>query len=409
MLLLPTATYRAPDFVEAAREVGVDLVVASEEEQVLAGVAGAGSLVVPFDDPPEAAARIVEAARRDPVDAVVAADEAGVVPAALASRELGLPHNPPEAVAATRDKIALRRALEGTGIRQPRFRVAEAGDDVAALAREVGLPCVVKPTSLSASRGVIRADRPGDAAAAAATVRDVLRRVDPGAEAPPDPDGPLLVESYAPGFEVALEGLLVDGALRVLALLDKPDPMEGPTFAETLLVTPSRLPPPLQERVRSVAADAAAALGLSEGPVHAELRVDGDDVWFLELAARSIGGLCARALRFGTGASLEEVLLRHAARLPLESLVREETAAGVLMLPPPGEGVLEEVRGTDEALAVEGVHEVDITLRPGARVAPLPESSRYLGFVFARGSDPGAVEEALREAWRRIVIVAGTP
>lgn len=409
MLLLPTATYRAPDFLAAASTLGIEVVVACEEPQTLAAEMGHRALVVPFDDPERAAELIAAAAAAHPVDAVVAVDEPGVLPAALAALRLGLPHNPPEAVAATRDKAALRRRLADAGIPQPRFAPAHPGDDVAALATEVGLPCVVKPVSLSASRGVIRADTPDEAVRAAERVREMLRRADPGAGAPPDPTGPLLVESFAPGVEVAVEGLLVGGRLEVLAVFDKPDPMDGPYFAETLLVTPSRLPPDVQGALRAVTAAAAAAIGLVEGPIHAEARVQGGDVRFLELAARSIGGLCSRTLRFGTGMSLEEVILRHAAGLRLPDLAREVRAAGVAMLYAPRAGELREVRGREEARAVPGIEEVEITARPGVEVAPLPEDGRYLGFVFARGDDPDAVEDALRAAASRLDIVVGTP
>ena len=233
------------------------------------------------------------------------------------------------------------------------------------------------------------------------------------ADAGEDPAGPLLVERFVSGVEVAVEGLLANGRLDVLAVFDKPDPMEGPYFDETILVTPSRLAAPELREVERVTAMAAAALGLREGPVHAELRVGPDgakgDVWFLEMAARSIGGLCSRTLRFGVGASLEEVILRHAVGLPFSDLRRQSAAAGVLMLPVPSAGVLREVTGAEDALAVPGVEEVDLTIRPGTEVRPLPEGDRYLGFVFARGGTADEVEEALREAWRRVGIFVESP
>lgn len=398
LLLLPTATYRAPDFVRAATALGVDVVVASEEAQALAGEMGGRALVVPFDDPERAADVIVDAARVAPVDAVVAVDEPGVMPAALAAARLGLSHNPPEAVAATRDKAVLRRRLAAAGVPQPRFEVVAAEADAAALARRVGLPCVVKPLSLSASRGVIRGDTPEEARAAAERVRAILD----------DPGAPLLVEQYVPGAEVALEGLLTGGHLEVLALFDKPDPMEGPYFAETLLVTPSRLLPPAQDAVRDVVAAAAAAVGLVEGPVHAEVRVDGDRVWFLEMAARSIGGLCSRALRFGVDATLEEIVLRQALRMPVSDLRLREGAAGVGMLYAPSTGVVEVVRGVEAAAGVPGIVEIDVTVRPGTEVVAVPDDARYLGFVFARGADTGEVEHALRDAMAKVGIVVTT-
>ena len=205
-----------------------------------------------------------------------------------------------------------------------------------------------------------------------------------------------------PGREVALEGLLVGGTLHVLALFDKPDPLDGPFFEETIYVTPSRLPGATQARIAAVSRDACAALGLTEGPIHAELRVNEQGPWVLEVAARSIGGLCSQTLRFGTGVSLEELILCHALGRPLDSLEREQRAAGVMMIPIPRAGRLRAVTGRDEATAVDGIEEVAVTMHPGQTVVPLPEGWQYLGFIFARADTPVAVERALREAHARL-------
>ena len=404
LLILPTSTYRAPDFLAAARVLGAEVVVASEHRQALSGSMGDRALVISLRAPEAAAHAIEELHRRAPLDAVVAVDDVGQRAAAAACARIGLRCNPPQAVSASRDKAATRRALAAAGVPQPEHRVAAAGDDdVAALAAEVGLPCVVKPVSLSASQGVIRADDARAAEAAARRIRAILEC------AGEDAGGPLLVERYVPGVEVAVEGLLRAGHLEVLAVFDKPDPLEGPYFEETIYVTPSRLPAEALQRIERLTQATTDALGLREGPVHAELRLDGDRAWVLELAARSIGGLCSRALRFGTGASLEEVILRHALGLPLPDLHREAAASGVMMLPIERAGVLTGVGGRDEALAVSGITDLQITVRPDREVVPLPEGDRYLGFIFARGDDPGAVEAALREAHARLEVDIRAP
>lgn len=392
LLILPSATYRASDFLLAARELGVAVTVASERRAAMAAVMGERALTLRLSDPAVAAEQIAERARETPFGAVVGVDDQGVMAAALGAERLGLPNNPPAAVARTRDKAAMRRAFAQAGVPQPRFALLPCGADVAAVAREVGFPCVIKPLGLSGSRGVIRANDAEQAGATAERVRGILAAADEPA------DAPLLVESYLPGAEVAIEGLLRGGRLEVLAVFDKPDPLEGPYFEETLYVTPSRLPPGVLTEVKDLTGRAADALGLREGPVHAELRVDGDHVSVLELAARSIGGLCSRALRFGAGVSLEQVILRHALGLGLEDVARESTASGVMMIPIPGAGVLEAVEGQQEARAVEGIGGLEITIARGRPVVPLPEGDRYLGFLFARGSSADAVERSLRAA-----------
>jgi biotin carboxylase len=388
LLLLPTATYRATDFVRAAGALGVEVVVGSEEAQTLAGSMGDRAVVVPLDDCRAAVAAIVALHARAPIDAVVAVDDQGLLVATEASARLGFPHNPVQSVAATRDKAVMRRAFADAGVPQPRFATTDDADHVP----DVAYPCVVKPVGLSASRGVIRAD---DRAAAVAAARRIAAMC----------DGPLIVEEYVPGEEVAVEGLLRGGELDVLALFDKPDPLVGPYFEETIYVTPSRLDDDTQARIAGLTGRAAAALGLREGPVHAEVRVDGPRVWVIELAARSIGGLCSRALRFGAGISLEELILRHALGRPLDDLDRERAASGVMMLPITRAGVLRGVHGVDEARAVPGIEGLEITVPIGRPIVPLPEGDRYLGFVFARAETPEAVEQALRQAHARLDVL----
>jgi biotin carboxylase len=389
LLVLPTATYRAADFVDAAGKLGADVVVGSEHRQALSESMGDRAVTLSLRQPLRAADQIARLAERSPLDAVVAVDDGGTRAAALASERLGLRGNPLEAVERARDKAAMREAFAAARVPQPDYRVVRNGEDVGELARELGTPVVVKPLTLSMSRGVIRADDPKAAAEAATRVRAILH------DAGEDPAGRLMVERFVPGPEVAVEGLLRDGRLELLAVFDKPDPLDGPYFEETLYVTPSRFDTAPIERATAAAAE---ALGLREGPIHAELRIGEAQPVVLELAARSIGGLCSRSLRFGLGMSLEEVILRHALDLPLNGVAREDRAAGVMMLPIPHAGELREVRGLDAARAVEGVGGVEITVPRGRPVVPLPEGDRYLGFIFAKADTPEVVEAALRQA-----------
>ena len=267
---------------------------------------------------------------------------------------------------------------------------------------QVDFPCIIKPLSLSASRGVIRANTPAEFIEAFQRTAKLLRTLQKSEDPPAQY---LLVEDYIPGIEVALEGILLAGELKTLALFDKPDPLEGPFFEETLYVTPSRLSIEVQETLHRATAEAAHALGLRHGPIHAELRYNDTGAHLIEIAARTIGGLCARTLRFGTGMSLEELVIRHAIGQQVEELQREQQAAGVMMIPVPKAGILGEVRGKTAAHCVEGIAEVNITIPIGGEVVPLPEGARYLGFIFARAETPEAVERALREAHRRLAFV----
>jgi biotin carboxylase len=387
VLLVPSSTYRASDFVAAARALGVQLVIASDEAPAVPDPTATRAIAVSLDDPDAAAAELVALDDRRGVDAVVALDDQGVMAAARAAQRLGLSHNAPEAVARTRDKAAMRRALAESEVPQPRFVPVDDPDHAAAAAASIGFPVVVKPIGRSGSQGVIRADDPAGAVAAARRATEIAG------------DPRLLVEELVRGAEVSVEGLLRGGQLEVLAVFDKPDAPDGPYFEETIYVTPSTsLSEAAQHALPRVVSDAANAIGLTEGPIHAELRAEGSNLRVLEVAARSIGGLCARALRFGAGISLEEVILRHALGMSLEGLVRETAASGVMMLPIARRGTLVEVEGQDRARAVPGIVGLEITIPPGRAVVPLPEGDRYLGFLFARADRPADVLHALRAA-----------
>jgi len=387
LVVLPTSSYRAEDFLTAADALGVELAIASEEDPPLA----LGDRFVRIDcaDPEGSAERLVELAVTTPVDAVVAADDGGVVIAALAAARLGLPGTAPEAAAATLDKLTMRRLLDAGEVTQPAFVPVAPEDDPGAIAGRVGFPAVLKPRGLSASRGVIRVDDPDGARAAASRIRAIVG----------DPAATLLAEAFVPGPEISVEGMLWSGELEVLATFDKPDPLDGPFFEETMFVTPSRHPPDLLAEAHTLAARAARHLGLTEGPIHAELRLAGDRPVVIEVAARTIGGLCGRSLQFGLlGTPLEVLVLRHALGMRKTGLHLRPGASGVLMIPIPGGGTLRAVRGVDAARAVPGVTGIELTVPAGAPLVPLPEGDRYLGFIFARGDRPEDVEAALRAA-----------
>ena len=396
LLLLPTTTYRTEAFVEAATKLGVELICASERRSTFEALAPDSLVTLDFGDPDASAETIARLAARRPIDAVVPVDDLTTVVAAAIGQRLGLKANSLPAVAMARDKHAMRRCLAAADVPVPRFRLVRLADDPAALGADVEYPCVLKPLALSASRGVIRANDTREFVAAFHRIAAILESVE--APLPDEARRALLVEEFIPGREVALEGLLIGGTLHGLALFDKPDPLDGPFFEETIYVTPSRLAQAVQAEIAAATRDACSALGLTEGPIHAELRLNERGPFVLEIAARSIGGLCSRTLTFGTGLSLEELILCHALGRPLESLERERRAAGVMMIPIPRAGRLASVRGADEAAAVDGVEDVAITMHPGQEVVPLPEGWQYLGFIFARAETPDAVEHALRRA-----------
>jgi biotin carboxylase len=412
LLLVPTTSYRLDDFSKAARRLGVPLLVGSDRYHQIEDYFGEERELLSLDyrRPARAAEQIAEAAARRPIRGIVPASDPTAVIAALAAERLGLPHNPPSAARRAANKLSMRVALRDARVPVPGFRSFPVAGGPDGPAREVGYPCVLKPLIFSASRGVIRADDPAALAVAWRRIEKLLKHTAPERrEREEGAAGTILVEDFVAGAEVAVEGLLRGGALEVLAVFDKPDPLDGPYFEETIYVTPSRHDAAVLARVEAITAAGARALGLVEGPIHAELRLAADGPVVLEIAARSIGGLCSRTLRFGAGLSLEEVLVAHAMGLPLGPLRREARASGVMMLPIPRRGVLHGVRGVEAARAVAGVDDVVITVPDGREVVPLPEGDSYLGFLFARGDGPAAVEASLRGAHGKLAFDIRAP
>ena len=392
LLLLPTTGYRNADFLAAAQKLGAEVVAAANYCHQLAPSWGFGAIMaLHFDRPQQAAATVLREIGRRP-DAVLAVDDAGVELAALLSEKLGLPGNPSQAVRQVRDKLAFRRLLRQLGSPCPEFHHLPSEADPRSLLPELAFPVVVKARRLSASRGVIRADNAEALVRAVSWVRAIQARADRDAQ-----ELGVVIEGFIPGREYALEGILERGALTTLALFDKPDPLDGPFFEETLYVTPSRLAEKAQLRIRDEVARACRAAGLRHGPVHAEVRLNRHGVWILEIAARSIGGLCARSLTHVLGMTLEELILRQALGEPL-AIAGDGGAAGVMMVPTPRRGIFHGIEGVAAAQSLAGVSAVSITAEPGQIVAPPPEGASYLGFIFSRAAAPAAVEHALRAA-----------
>jgi ATP-grasp domain/L-amino acid ligase C-terminal domain 2/ATP-grasp N-terminal domain len=408
LLLLSTTTgYQLRSFSDAAERAGVEILFATDRCHMLDDPWQDRAIAVRFHDEAASLDAIVQSARQRPLDGVIAVGDRPVALAALVAAALRLPGNPPDAAAASANKLETRARLIAAGLPVPWFtsvplsELSESG--VAGL--HVEFPCVVKPLGLSGSRGVVRADSSTQLATAINRVARLLARPDVRAMRS-GLEEQLLVEGYIDGAEFAVEGVLTRGELRTFAIFDKPDPLDGPLFEETIYVTPSALPQARQRDIGLEVQRAATAIGLLHGPVHAECRVGPEGIFILEVAARPIGGLCSRALRFSPDAApLEEVLLRHALGEDTMRYVREEAASGVMMIPIPKRGIFKRVENEDDARAVEGVEEIRMTAKQDQLLEPLPEGASYLGFIFARASSPQRVAAALREAHGRLRFV----
>ena len=408
LLLCSKLGYQTRAFADAAEELGLEVAYGTDRCHVLEDPWRDRALPLHFEDPDGAARDVLKSAAKDPIHAVIAIGDRPTPTAARVAQALGLPGHSPEAADLCRDKYRSRERLRAAGLKVPAFQRFRLDDDPAAIAASVKYPCVVKPIALSGSRGVIRANDRSDFITAFERVRRLLNAGDVKALRE-DTSGFIQVEEYVDGDEVAVEALVERGRLHVLAIFDKPDPLTGPYFEETIYVTPSRHPGALQDAVMRALDAAVRALGLDHGPVHAEFRL-GAGVYIMEVAARCIGGLCARSLRFKfplvkQEMSLEEVLIRLALGNQVHRVVREDRASGVMMIPISKGGFYEETRGSQYALATPGIWDLEITAKPQQKLVPLPEGSSYLGFLFARERTPELVEQALREAHAKLEFV----
>ncbi|HEV8147517.1 MAG TPA: ATP-grasp domain-containing protein [Bryobacteraceae bacterium] len=373
LLVASTTGYQIRSFADAAERVGATIVLATDRCHVLDNPWGDDAVAVRFEEP---AASATDVAARGPFDGILAVGDRPALAAAFLARTLGMRFSPPDAVRAAGNKLLARIRFQLDGLLTPHHALEQA----------FRFPCVLKPLDQSASKGVIRVDDQAGFVAAHARIKALTA------------NAAVLVEDFIPGDEFALEGLVTGGVLQVLAIFDKPDPLDGPYFEESIYVTPSRQPDTVQRAIRETAQRAVTALGLTNGPVHAEMRVNDRGVWMLEVAARPIGGLCSRVLRFDGGTSLEELLLRHAAGEDVTGVRLDPGAHGVMMLPVPGAGMITSVDGIDQARGVPGIEDVVITAKAGQQMLPWPEGSSYPGFLFARAETPHAAENALRAA-----------
>jgi biotin carboxylase len=397
LLVAATTGYQTRSFTAAAHRLGVEVTLATDRCHVLEDPWRDNAIPVRFEEPEAAAARLGGIA----VDGIVAVADRPTLVAALAAEKLGLPYHPSSAAAACRDKHRMRQIFGDAGLPVPRNFRAGLDCDPREIATRASFPCVLKPLGLSASRGVIRANNADEFVAAFERIRRILAHPELVRTHEEWHDA-VQIEDYIEGREFALEGLMTHGELEALAIFDKPDPLEGPFFEETVYVTPSRESPAIQAAIVDTARRAVRALGLYHGPVHAEMRVNSGGVYMLEAAARPIGGLCARALRFTGGFTLEELVILHAIGKPPDPLTLSPPALGVMMIPVPRAGVFESVSGIDEARRIHGVDEIVITAKTGQKLLPLPEGASYTGFIFASGDRPGDVESSLRTAHSRL-------
>ncbi len=406
LLLIPSTSYRVRDFIRAAHRLGIDITVGSNERQVLESISEGQTVTINFSDIKIATRDIIAFHKNFPVTSIIAVDDTTGIIAAKASEALGLMHNSPETVQTAGNKLLLRKKLSEIDVPSPKFKRLALSDNPNLIAHEIDYPCVLKPLNLSASQGVIRANDTKEFLTAFNRIKTLLLSMLESHQKNVLPE--IIIEDFVEGEEVAVEGLMVDGKLTVLTMFDKPDPLEGPYFEETIYITPSRKPAKVIQSIKNLIEQAANSIGLVHGPIHAEIRVqpsgqntNNTGPWIIEIAARSIGGLCSRSLRFDDKLTLEDIIIRHALGEPVLP-EREKQASGVMMIPIPRAGTLKRIDGMLEAQAINGVTEITITIPVGGEVIPLPEGNKYLGFIFAKSTTPEKTEKVLRTAHSKL-------
>lgn len=393
LVIATHGSYRTAPFIKAANDLNVDVLIASQGEHSIVSDYVKG-LHVDFNDPEQAAEIILNEAKKSPFSGIIGTDDSTTELAAQVAKKSSLPHNDPHAVNIAQRKDLARLSLKKSNVNIPKFDLLTTNKPLLEQKMSVGFPAVIKPVALSASRGVIRVNNALELQQAMTRVETMLieeRQIDKSIREI------LLLEEFIPGKEVAVEGMLHNGELDVLAIFDKPDPLDGPFFEETYYITPTSFSESKQSEIKQTILESCNAYGLTEGPIHAECRINEKGVWILEVAARTIGGLCGRLLSLGTGHTLEELVLLHAMGKRVETSILE-SAAGVLMIPIPRAGILKRIEGLLEAQRIPYISELSIEVRDGYELVPLPEGNSYLGFIFAEAPTVEEAEQALRKA-----------
>ena len=393
LVIAPHGSYRTASFINAANSLNIDVLIASQGEHSIVSDYVKG-LHIDFRDEEKAIEIILVEAKKNPFSGIIGTDDSTAGLASRVAQELGLAHNDPHAVKITQRKDLARQKLKAASVKIPEFDLLTTEQTLSKQKINVQYPGVIKPVALSASRGVIRVNNTIELVDAVERIKNMLTLEK---QLPESTRHSLLLEEFIPGKEVAVEAMLYSGELQVLAIFDKPDPLNGPFFEETYYLTPSSLSSEIQQAIKDTVLAACQAYGLTEGPVHAECRINESGVWVIEVAARTIGGMCGRLLSLGTGHSLEELVLLHAMGKKAEIKILDK-AAGVLMIPIPGAGILKRVEGLLEAQRVPYIKELTIEIREGYELMPLPEGNSYLGFLFAEAPSVKEAEQALRDA-----------
>ncbi|NOY67435.1 MAG: ATP-grasp domain-containing protein [Gammaproteobacteria bacterium] len=399
VLICPHSSYRLGPYLKSAEDLGIHVLVVSQGEHSLVSAIASG-IHVDFSDQDRAFKKIISAIESRNVIAVLGIDDMTVELAARLSVSQGLVHNDVRASVFTRRKDLARGVLKGSAVSIPEFSVVRLADLARNPVSPVAYPCVIKPVSLSGSRGVICVNDNNELAIACKTIQGILEN-----ETLSDEEkDTVLIEQYIPGYEFAFEGMLHKGELQCLALFDKPDLMQGPYFEETYYITPSRLSDDLQLKIKDTVLQACQVYGLKEGPIHAEVRIDKGEVWFMEMASRTIGGQCAQLLQYATGKSLEGMVIQNALGKKI-SIAENTQAAGVLMIPITERGLLRRVEGILEASKMQYIEDIEISISEGYELEPLPTGYSYLGFIFSRAPTPSLAEQALRNAHKKLKII----
>ena len=402
LLLMTTSTYRASAYIDASKKLSINLIIGTNQPDILAHLNPGSSITLDYSKNNQSLEKIIQHAEKFPIQGVLAVDEETLILGSIVANSLGLICNSVESVSATRSKYELRKILSEEGLRNPEFKLISSEENPDLISKSISFPCVMKPTFLSGSRGVIRANNKEEFKDAYFRIKNILDEPELLIRGK-DEGKMILVEEYIDGIEVAVEGIIVNREFVPITIFDKPEPMQGPFFEETIYVTPSRLPQSIQKKILKETKNASNAIQLSNGPIHAELRVDcNGNPWIIDIASRTIGGKCSRAIKFLDGISLENIILSHVMGEKIPNIMPISSSSGVMMIPIPQSGILNGVKGKEEGLQIKGIEEIEITIPLGEKVVQLPEGDRYLGFIFANSEKSEDTIKILKEAHEKL-------
>ncbi len=380
LLVIPENSYKSNDFVVAAEKLGIDFLIITDSEQVSSKFSDT-VIINKFD----AELNKNNLKKLKDVTHVLPVDHSALKFSGYLVDLLEVKGNKLESINLSMNKYESRKIFNSLLDIKVNNEIIKNIDDVNTFINKNGTS-VLKPIYGTASKSVLKINN----------VEKNKEQIEKLMQDCFDQD--LVIEEYIDGKEYALEGTIINSELKKIVIFDKPVEYKHPYFEESIYITPSELSSEAEKRVVSIVDKACKKIGLEDGPVHVEFKINENQIFIIEINPRMIGGLCSRCLSFGLfKVSLEEIILHAFMNNELKNIELLNNYVGVLMIPTPKSGKFISIN-KEELENIPNISNVEITVPEGSDLLEPPYGDKYLGFAFSQGIDKKTVNESLLTA-----------